>query len=574
MAIQILAPDVASQIAAGEVVERPASVVKELIENALDAGATQITIRCLSAGKKLIEVSDNGEGIAGEELPLAIHRHATSKIRSAQDLWRITTLGFRGEALASIGSIARLTITSRTRHRDMGYRLMVEGGSEAQIQAIGAPLGTTVRVEDLFFNVPARLKFLKSDPTERHRIDAVVVEYALAFPQVQFQLIQDGRLSFSSSGNGERREILASLIGVDEARQLIEVNYEEADLRINGLISPPGLTRSNRREIHLFVNRRPIQDSLLTSAVLQAYHTLLMVGRYPLVWLFLEIEPHKVDVNVHPTKAEVRFANPGHMFGSLQHVIRRTLVTESSLTPRTTVSAPPIWQPPFDELQSARSEFGQAAGSPSSSATQPEVELAALNQRIPLLRWIGQVANTYIIAEGPDGLYLVDQHAAHERVLFERFLRQSQTTISSQKLLQPSLLTLSQAQAELFEEQLPLLNRLGFEIVPFGLNTYQVRAVPSVFAGADGASAVRATIEDFEENEEPLKRETEKRLIARICKRIAVKAGQSLSPEEQKALLRELETCQSPRTCPHGRPTMIHLSVDLLERQFGRRGAI
>ena len=574
MAIQILAPDVASQIAAGEVVERPASVVKELIENALDAGATQITIRCLSAGKKLIEVSDNGEGIAGEELPLAIHRHATSKIRSAQDLWRITTLGFRGEALASIGSIARLTITSRTRHRDMGYRLMVEGGSEAQIQAIGAPLGTTVRVEDLFFNVPARLKFLKSDPTERHRIDAVVVEYALAFPQVQFQLIQDGRLSFSSSGNGERREILASLIGVDEARQLIEVNYEEADLRINGLISPPGLTRSNRREIHLFVNRRPIQDSLLTSSVLQAYHTLLMVGRYPLVWLFLEIEPHKVDVNVHPTKAEVRFANPGHMFGSLQHVIRRTLVTESSLTPRTTVSAPPIWQPPFDELQSARSEFGQAAGSPSSSATQPEVELAALNQRIPLLRWIGQVANTYIIAEGPDGLYLVDQHAAHERVLFERFLRQSQTTISSQKLLQPSLLTLSQAQAELFEEQLPLLNRLGFEIVPFGLNTYQVRALPSVFASADGASAVRATIEDFEENEEPLKRETEKRLIARICKRIAVKAGQSLSPEEQKALLRELETCQSPRTCPHGRPTMIHLSVDLLERQFGRRGAI
>jgi DNA mismatch repair protein MutL len=574
MAIQILAPDVASQIAAGEVVERPASVVKELIENALDAGATQITIRCLSAGKKLIEVSDNGEGIAGEELPLAIHRHATSKIRSAQDLWRITTLGFRGEALASIGSVARLTITSRTRHRDMGYRLMVEGGSEPHLQAIGAPLGTTVRVEDLFFNVPARLKFLKSDPTERHRIDAVVVDYALAFPRVQFQLIQDGRLSFSSSGNGERREILASLIGVEEARQLIEVNYEEADLRISGLISPPGLTRSNRRQIHLFVNRRPIQDSLLTSAVLQAYHTLLMVGRYPLVWLFLEIEPHKVDVNVHPTKAEVRFANPGHMFGSLQHVIRRTLVTESSLTPRTTVSAPPIWQPPFDELQSASSEFEHAAASPSSSATQPEVELAALSQRIPLLRWIGQVANTYIIAEGPDGLYLVDQHAAHERVLFERFLRQSQTTISSQKLLQPSLLTLSQAQAELFEEQLPVLNRLGFEIVPFGLNTYQVRALPSVFAGADGASAVRATIEDFEENEEPLKRETEKRLIARICKRIAVKAGQSLSPEEQKALLRELETCQSPRTCPHGRPTMIHLSVDLLERQFGRRGAI
>lgn len=574
MAIQVLAPDVASQIAAGEVVERPASVVKELIENALDAGATQITIQCLSAGKKLIEVSDNGEGIVGEELPLAIHRHATSKIRSAQDLWRIKTLGFRGEALASISSIARLTITSRTRYGEMGYRLMVEGGSEAQIQAIGAPMGTTVRVENLFFNVPARLKFLKSDPTERHRIDAVVVDYALAFPQVQFQLIQEGRLSFSSSGNGERREILASLIGVEEARQLIEVNYEEADSRISGLISPPGLTRSNRREIHLFVNRRPIQDSLLTSAVLQAYHTLLMVGRYPLVWLFIEIDPEKVDVNVHPTKAEVRFANPGHLFGSLQHVVRRTLVTNSSLTAATIGSVPPIWQPPFDEHQSALSEFEQATASMSSSVTHPEAELPALNQQIPLLRWIGQVANTYIIAEGPDGLYLVDQHAAHERVLFERFLRQSQTTIASQKLLQPALLTLSQAQADLLEEHIPILNRLGFEIVPFGLNTFQIRALPSVFAGANGALAVRATIEDFEENEEPLKRETEKRLIARICKRIAVKAGQSLSPEEQKALLRELENCQSPRTCPHGRPTMIHLSVDLLERQFGRRGAI
>jgi DNA mismatch repair protein MutL len=255
-------------------------------------------------------------------------------------------------------------------------------------------------------------------------------------------------------------------------------------------------------------------------------------------------------------------------------VVRRTLVTNSSLTAATIGSVPPIWQPPFDEHQSALSEFEQAAASMSSSVTHPEAELPALNQQIPLLRWIGQVANTYIIAEGPDGLYLVDQHAAHERVLFERFLRQSQTTIASQKLLQPALLTLKQAQADLLEEHIPILNRLGFEIVPFGLNTFQIRALPSVFAGANGALAVRATIEDFEENEEPLKRETEKRLIARICKRIAVKAGQSLSPEEQKALLRELENCQSPRTCPHGRPTMIHLSVDLLERQFGRRGAI
>ncbi len=571
MSIEILPPDVASQIAAGEVVERPASVVKELIENALDAGANQITVRCLSAGKKLIEVSDNGEGISREELPLAVHRHATSKIRSAHDLWRIRTLGFRGEALASIGSISRLTITSRPPQQEVGYRLQVEGGAEPQIEAVGAPQGTTVSVEDLFFNVPARRKFLKSDVTERQRIEGIVTDYALAFPQVQFQLTHENRLSFTSSGNGERREILVNLLGVEEANQLIEVWFEESDFRVVGFVSPPGLTRSNRREIHLYVNHRPIQDNLLSSAVLQAYHTLLMVGRYPLVWLFIEVDAGKVDVNVHPTKAEVRFIDAGRIFGQVQHAVRRALVTA---VPFASSSTLPVWQPPFDQIQ--RQSIESLPNSTTGTASSPPqaTEFPTFEQKIPLLRWIGQVANTYIIAEGPDGLYLVDQHAAHERVLFERFLRQAPTSISSQKLLQPSLLSLTPAQAQQFEQQISTLNRLGFEIVPFGVNTYQVRAIPAIFSGIDGALAVRATVEDFEEDEEPLRRETEKRLIARICKRAAVKAGQSLSPEEQKALLQELEICQSPRTCPHGRPTMIHLSVALLERQFGRRGAI
>ncbi|GAB4470764.1 MAG: DNA mismatch repair endonuclease MutL [Anaerolineales bacterium] len=570
MSIEILPPDVASQIAAGEVVERPASVVKELIENALDAQATQIVVRCLAAGKRLIEVSDNGEGITEEDLPLAVLRHATSKIRSAQDLERIRTLGFRGEALASIGSISRLTITSRVKAQAVGYRLIVEGGSFPQVQPIGAATGTSVLVEDLFFNVPARRKFLKSDATERRQIDAVVTEYSLAFPQVQFKLFQEGRLSFVSSGNGNRREVLTALLGVEEANQLIEVSYEEMGIRISGFVSPVGLTRSNRRELHFYVNQRPIQDKSLTSAVLQAYRTLLMVGRFPLAWLFLELEAESVDVNVHPTKAEVRFADPGRIFSAVQHAVRRALVITSSITPTSNF---PVWQPPFDEIQNQPVEPEMKGESPSVSQLRA-VELPAFDQSVPLLRWIGQVANTYLIAEGPDGLYLIDQHAAHERVLFEKFLRQTSEAVTSQKLLQPSLLTLGPDQARLLEEQIPILNRLGFEIVAFGLNTYQVRAVPAIFAGVDGGVAVRATIEDFEENEEPLQRETEKRLIARICKRVAVKAGQSLSVDEQKALLKELENCQSPRTCPHGRPTLIHISVDLLERQFGRRGAI
>ncbi|PWH18481.1 MAG: DNA mismatch repair endonuclease MutL [Anaerolineae bacterium] len=571
MVIQILPPEVASQIAAGEVVERPASVVKELVENALDASATQITVRCLSAGKKLIEVSDDGDGMTVEDLPLAVQRHATSKIRCAQDLWRIRTLGFRGEALASIASVARLTIKTRARQAEVGYQLAVDGGAPATLQAIGIPHGTTVQVEDLFFNVPARLKFLKSELTERNRIESVVIDYALAFSHVRFQLWQENRLSFTSSGNGERREILANNLGVEDAQQLIEVDYEESDLRLLGLISPPGLTRSNRREIHLYVNHRPVQDSMLTSAVLQAYHTLIMVGRFPLVWLFIEIQPEKVDVNVHPAKAEVRFVDPNRVFSALQHAIRRSLIAGTRLM---AIPTPAVWQPPFDEIQSPRAVVQPEAIPQSPSETPQAVGLPKFEPRVPLLRWIGQVANTYIIAEGPDGLYLIDQHAAHERVLFERFLRQSQTSIPSQKLLHPGLITLSSTQARLLEEQIPILNRLGFEIVPFGVNTYQVRALPTVFSGVDGEVAVRATIDEFEENEEPLQRETEKRLIARICKRVAVKAGQSLSPDEQKALLQELENCQSPRTCPHGRPTMIHLSVDLLERQFGRRGAI
>ncbi|MCX8061175.1 MAG: DNA mismatch repair endonuclease MutL [Anaerolineales bacterium] len=571
MPIQILPPEVASQIAAGEVVERPASVVKELIENALDAKATQVTIQCLAAGRKLIEVSDNGEGIAAGELALAVHRHATSKLHSAQDLGRIRTLGFRGEALASIGSIARLTITSRTQLQAVGYRLMVDGGAQSQIMATGAPPGTTVRVEDLFFNVPARRKFLKSDLTERQRIEALVADYALAFPNVQFQLTQESRLSFASSGNGDQREVLTSLIGIEEANQLIEVCYVDADFRVTGFVSPPGITRSNRREIHFFVNQRPIQDSTLASAVLQAYHTLLMVGRYPLVWLFLEIDASQVDVNVHPAKAEVRFADAGRIFGLVQHAVRRALVTDASVAGRPNL---PIWQPPFDQIQHRRSEVEQDADTTPMRIQPRSMEFPTLDQKIPLLRWIGQIANTYIIAEGPDGLYLIDQHAAHERILYERFLRQSQTKIPSQKLLQPSLLSLSSTQARLLEEQIPTLHYWGFEIVLFGVNTYQIRAVPTILAGTDAALAVRATLEEFEENEEPLNREVEKRLIARICKRVAVKAGQSLSPDEQKALLRELENCQSPRTCPHGRPTMIHLSVDILERQFGRKGSV
>ena len=578
MPIHILPAEVASQIAAGEVVERPASVVKELLENALDAGASAIEITVKGAGRHLIQVADDGSAIPAKELPLAVSRHATSKLNEAADLFRISTLGFRGEALASIGSVARLTITSHTAKEKTGARLRVDAGRSEALQPVGAPEGTTVRVEDLFYNVPARLKFLKTDTTERRQIDELVTRYALSYPEVRFHLIQDDRIILQTSGNGDRREVLAALYGVDIARQLLSVMAEFDELELTGFISPTSLTRSNRREITFFVNGRWVQDATLTSALVRAYHTLLMVGRYPMASLFITMPPESVDVNVHPAKAEVRFRDRDKVFSAVQRAVRRALLAH---TPVPGVAAEDSWaqwrwEQPGARPQQADPAWDWAAQERTSISPDDQVNTPAERipvHGVPLLRLVGQVAATYLIAEGPDGLYLVDQHAAHERVLFERFLSQKETTIPAQQLLEPVSVDLPPANARTLVEQLPTLQRLGFQVEEFGSKSFLVRAIPGLLSGMKPASALRVLVEDFEEDETPLQNEVEARIIARVCKRAAVKAGQVLSTEEQRKLLEDLEACDSPRTCPHGRPTMIHLSVDLLERQFGRRGA-
>jgi DNA mismatch repair protein MutL len=586
MAIRILLPEVASQIAAGEVVERPASVVKELLENALDAGASQVTIQVLGAGRRLIEVADDGCGIVYGELKLATERHATSKLKTADDLFQITTLGFRGEALASIASVSHLTIVSRTVEEQVAGRLRIDGGVAGELERVGAPTGTLVRVEDLFYNVPARLKFLKHETTERRQIDNLVTRYALAYAQTRISLHQEGRPALQTSGNGDQREILAALYGADVARQMLSVIAEDGEIDIHGFISPVALTRSNRREIFFFVNGRPVQDASLTTALLKAYHTLLMVGRFPQAILFVDMPPNMLDVNVHPTKAEVRFRDPERVFSSVQRAVRRAILAHA---PVPGLGAGMQWTPHFP-TQPDQSTWTQASTNEwtdaetetiaipgSNQENDPRLlspEQATLTQRhAPILRLVGQIANTYLVAEGPDGLYLIDQHAAHERVLFEKFTLSQDAEIPSQSLLQPATVSLSAGDSRLLSQQLSILEKIGFHVEPFGLNTFLVRAIPAVIKDSDPGTALRALVEDFEEDETPLQAEVEARMIARICKRAAIKAGKSLSPEEQLALLDDLEGCQSPRTCPHGRPTMIHLSVDLLERQFGRRGA-
>jgi DNA mismatch repair protein MutL len=584
MPIRLLSSEVASQIAAGEVIERPASVVKELTENSLDARARVVTITIQDAGRSLIEVADDGGGIPAAELELAVARHATSKLSGSDDLFHIVTLGFRGEALASMGSVSRMVVTSRIAASEAGARLRVEGGVSGRLEPVGAAQGTVVRVEDLFYNVPARLKFLKSDVTERRAIDDLVTRYALAYPDVRFKLTEGERVSLQTPGDGDRRSILASLYGVETARQMLEVLAEEDGLGLSGFISPTSITRSNRRELTFFVNGRWVQDQALNSALLQAYHTLLMVGRYPVSALFLEIRPEDVDVNVHPAKAEVRFKRQDRVFSFVQRAVRRALL---AYTPVPTMAPASLWgsaarpaapeETGIDWMMAADLQDGGASARGAVAAPPPGASLAPSTpefSQMPLMRLVGQVGATYLVAEGPDGLYLIDQHAAHERVLFEKLMSQyALKNVPSQALLTPVLVQLPPAQAGLLESQLEVLGRFGFQVEPFGANTFRVRAMPVLFGNGDASTALRALVEDFEEDETPLKAEQEARVAGRVCKRLAVKAGQVLSPDEQRALLTNLEACESPRTCPHGRPTMIHLSVDMLERQFGRKGA-
>jgi len=590
MPIRLLSSEVSSQIAAGEVVERPASVVKELTENALDAGAKNIFISIADAGRTLIEVADDGHGIAANELELAAARHATSKLIQSDDLFHIQTLGFRGEALASIGSVSNMTITSRIASAKEGALLKVDGGISGKVEKVGAPVGTVLRVENLFYNVPARLKFLKTDVTERRAIDALVTRYALAYPNARFKVTDGNQVTLQTAGDGDRRSILAALYGVDVAKQMLEVMDAGEGLSLTGFISPTSLTRSNRKEITFFVNGRWVQDFSLTTALLQAYHTLLMVGRYPLTALFLDIAPEDVDVNVHPTNAEVRFRSQDRIFSFVQRAARKALLAYTpvaSVSPQMWGGSRPAstegrevgidWSIGHDEdyqskVESQKSEVNGDSSTfdlrPLTTNPQPPTFNA-----VPLLRLIGQIGSTYIVAEGPDGLYLVDQHAAHERVLFEKLMAQhDKKSIPSQALLSPEVVTLPPQSAKALTAQLPFLNHFGFEVEEFGTNTFQVRAMPVLFSGGDPSSALRALVEDFEEDETPLQTEIEAKLAARVCKRLAVKGGQTLTTEEQRALLNDLEACNSPRTCPHGRPTMIHLSVDALERQFGRKG--
>ncbi len=606
MPIRILPPEVANQIAAGEVVERPASVVKELIENSLDAGATDIRVEIREGGRRLIRVQDDGCGIPAAEVALAFQRHATSKISSAEDLSRITTLGFRGEALASIAAVAQVTLLARARDESVGTLLRLADGREVAREPHGMPPGVSVTVEHLFASLPARLKFLKQPATEAAHIQQVLTRYALAYPERRFSLVTDGRLVFQSSGSGKLYDVLVKVYGLEMARELVQIsesaNHESEDrqpptaVRVSGYTGSPGLHRSSRSYITLFINRRWFQDQTVAYAVIQAYHTLLPAGRFPVAVVFIEMDPADVDVNVHPTKAEVRFRDPRAVFSAVQKAVRGALA-QHTVAPRADWGSEPPTQPPawgregWAERREALLAAGQerlfpSAGLPQSPPREetqplpgaqlppiqaPGPQAPAPGRLLPLLRVVGQLAATYILAEGPDGLYLIDQHAAHERVLYEELMAQhAANRLAVQPLLEPLLLDLSPEQAAVVTEELETLNQLGVSIEPFGGSSYLVRSLPTVLGREDPAAALREIVDGLAQQDDLVEATREARLVTLICKRAAVKGNTPLSLPEMQELVRRLEACRSPRTCPHGRPTMLYMSSAELARQFGR----
>ena len=565
MRIRILAPEVRAKIAAGEVVERPASAVKELVENALDAGAHSIHTEAVEGGRRLIRVLDDGCGIPAAQVELAFARYSTSKLSSASELERIRTLGFRGEALASIAAVSQVTLTSRRPDEELGALIRLEGGEVVRREVQGHPQGTAVTIENLFYNTPARRKFLRTASTERRHITALIARYAMAYPEVRFTLIHDGRLAFQTTGRGDLREVCIQAYGLEVARQLLVLGgEEEGPVRVSGLITPPAIHRANRNQLSFFVNRRWVQDRMLTFAVEEAYHTLLPSGRHPIAVVGIILDPAQVDVNVHPTKSEVRFRDSRAVFHALQRQVRSTLVNE---VPIPTMRLTPQVEP--DRWEAIRSvELTGARQLP--WAPQPSQETAE-HRGLPPLRVIGQVSQAFIIAEGPGGMYLIDQHAAHERVLYEQLAAQQKGSgVVAQGLLSAQAVELTAEQKATLEEYATQLDKLGFRLEPFGGQTVLIRALPALFQKSDPAQVLAGVLDDLAAESDPMARDVEARVIATVCKKLAIKAGQTLSLEEMRNLIRQLEQAELPRTCPHGRPTMIHLSQAQLEREFGR----
>jgi DNA mismatch repair protein MutL len=570
MTIKILDKETINQIAAGEVVERPSSVVKELVENALDAGSSQIGVEIRGGGIALIKVTDNGVGIPAGEVELAFERHATSKIKSSHDLQNIASLGFRGEALPSIAAVADVEVVTSTESEASGTCLLLEGGAVTQKKGQARTHGTTITVRNLFKRVPARLKFLKSQSTESGHVANVVSQYALAYPEVAFSLVIDGKENLKTSGQGKLLDAIIDVYGVATAGKMVSVDSSQQtwtsdqgalDIHVTGMVGSPEIAKSGRGYLSLFVNRRWVNSRILAYAVEEAYSGLLMVGRHPVAVIDIVLPPDAVDVNIHPAKSEVKFRSEGEVFRAVQKAVRQALTAQMPV-PRIDDVAAPYKASPTYRLEQLWKESG--GPTPTAPITENQPTLAA---SLPVLRVVGQVLNCYIVAEGPDGLYVIDQHAAHERIRYDKVKQQrEQKKPEVQGLLEPATFEVTPRQDAIMKSCREALSDFGFTVESFGERTYLVRTVPAMSVN-DWSAMLKELLDELAGEE---RSKWEEKMVASIACHGAIKAGQSLSDDEMRALIRQLEHTSNPHTCPHGRPTVIKLSALQLEREFGR----
>ncbi len=590
--IRLLPEHVANQIAAGEVVERPASVVKELVENSLDAQATSITVEIQAGGRSLIRVSDDGVGMSKDDALLCLERHATSKIQKAEDLQSIDTMGFRGEALPSIASVCRMTLTTRERDGDpAATQIIINGGKLLDVKAAGSPPGTSIEIRGLFFNVPARRKFLRSEETEYGHIYHYLTLAALAYPHVAFAFLRDGKHVWQLPASKDLRERLRALLGTETELVPVDSTSNETDkrLRVWGFIGKPGVSRGTRENQYVFVNRRPIENRGLNYALLEGYHTSLMKGRYPVCCLFLEIDPGEVDVNIHPAKREVKFHQEADIRRFVSEAVREALMAYHAPVPQgilpakiETIPEPPRELPTFTPL----------TGTPLTAWPKPkpfEVPISRAPEPAPVahpvpesigpspllkvpLRLVGVIGKLYVVFESDRGMVLLDQHAAHERILFEQMIKRMQRgNAASQRLLLPETIELPVRDAQFLRDLMPVLNRLGVGLSEFGERTFLLDGLPPFVKAREPRRFVLELIDQLRAAGQGVNsvRLGEDIITKTVC-RHAVKANDALAGAELENLINDLRHCDMPYTCPHGRPTILEMSYRELEKKFGR----
>ena len=632
--IAVLSQNTIDKIAAGEVVERPASVVKELVENAIDAGATAITVEIKEGGISFIRVTDNGGGIPKEQVPLAFLRHATSKITQAEDLLQITSLGFRGEALSSISAVSQMEVITKAPEDFMGVRYVIEGGQEKTLEDVGAPNGTTMLVRNLFFNTPARKKFLKTAMTEAGYVSSYMEQLALSHHNISFKYMVNGQLRLHTSGNANLKDVIYGIYGRDITRELLPVQYEASGLSVSGFIGKPSIARGNRNFENYYINGRYVKSKLLMKAIEEAYKPYMMQHKYPFVCLQYDIHGEDVDVNVHPTKMEVRFQNQSAVYNATYDLITdalagKEIIPEVSLTPKQTVSEKPfqlkkeekilvpepfeknriaeeklIYHPvglrpasalpkaenktePISVNESVKPKESEIQAKPEEQKQEPfpkeksevvkpeQMELfdnrllskeARIHHRI-----IGQLFNTYWLVEYDNKFYIIDQHAAHEKVLYERFLKEfAKKEILSQMVSPPSLISLNLQESNLLKANLEIFREFGFEISEFGGKEYSIHAVPANIYGVSVQELFIQILDSLDQEHVSKTPDILAERIATAACKAAVKGNNKLSVKEADALIDELLSLENPYNCPHGRPTIISMTKYELEKKFKR----